>query len=251
MPEPQDTPDPAGPSGPPGPEGMRTAVANYVTALHRAYVAQADTFPPAARGRMPLLAGGGTVRVAAVGVRNLHLLATREDLGPLRGQEVELTGELPGLSWTLRFYDPVVVPALGLIDESVAPGYGEVKHALGLSTVIYHVVAQPGSGLTSHHAGHVGSGLASGHSAAARDFDTIRSRVRGRERLVDELVGAAAAGLPRAQALLARAIAPRDDAVAALADSPDPDPDAVRKALLASVGGRRDWTPRPPAEQAP
>jgi hypothetical protein len=79
-----------------------------------------------------------------------------------------------------------------------------------------------------------------------RDFDTIRSRVRGRESLVDELVGASVAGLPRAQALLARAIAPRDPAVVALAESATPDPDEVRKALLASVGGRRDWPPRPP-----
>jgi hypothetical protein len=221
---------------------MRAAVAEYVTALHRAYLAQADTFPPAVRGAMPLLAGGPLV-VAAVGARNLHLLATREALGPLRGQEVELTGSLPGLDWTLRFYDPVVVPALGLLDERDAPAYGEVKHALGLTTVVYHVVAQPGSGLTPHHAGHVGAGLASGHSAAARDFETIRSRVRGRERLVDELVGAAAAGLPRAQALLARAIAPHNEAVGALASATDPDPDEVRKALLASVGGRRAFVP--------
>ncbi|MCX6466953.1 MAG: hypothetical protein NTW05_25700 [Pseudonocardiales bacterium] len=228
------------------PEGMRAAVADYVTALHRAYLAQADTFPPAVRGAMPLLAGG-PLTVAAVGTRNLHLIGTREALGPLRGQEVALDGELPGLTWTLRFYDPVVTPALGLLDERDGPAYAEVKHALGVTTTAYHVVAQPGSGLTPHHAGHVGSGLAAGHSAAARDFETIRSRVRGRERLVDELIGAAAAGLPRAQALLARAIAPRDEAVGALADTPDPDPDVVRKALLASVGGRRDWTPKAPA----
>ncbi|MEK6441708.1 hypothetical protein [Pseudonocardia sp. T1-2H] len=227
------------------PMRMREAVAEYVTALHRSYLAQADTFPPAARGRMPLLTGG-PLHVVAIGVRNLHLLATREDLGPLRGQEVQHTGALPGLQWTLRFYDPVVVPALGLVDESVEPQYAEVRHALGLQTTVYHVVAQPGSGLTPHHAGHVGSGLASGHSAAIRDFDTIRSRVRGRESLVDELVGASVAGLPRAQALLARAIAPRDPAVAALAESATPDPDEVRKALLTSLGGRRDWTPRPP-----
>jgi hypothetical protein len=228
----------------PGPEGMRAAVADYVSALHRSYLAQADTFPPAVRGRMPLLAGGA-LTVAAVGARNLHLLATREGLGPLRGPEVEVVGSLPGLDWTLRFYDPVVTPALGLIDERDAPAYGEVRHALGITTTVYHVVAQPGSGLTPHHAGHVGSGLASGHSAAARDFETIRSRVRGREPLVDELVGAAAAGLPRAQALLARAIAPRNAAVAALAEAADPDPDAVRRALLDSVGGRREWHPEP------
>ena len=32
----------------------------------------------------------------------------------------------------------------------------------------------------------MGTGLAGGHSAVARDFETIRSRVRGREDLVDE-----------------------------------------------------------------
>jgi hypothetical protein len=230
----------------PGPEDMRAAVAGYVAALHRAYVAQADTFPPGVRGRMPLIAGG-PLTVAAVGARNLHLLATREGLGPLRGQEVELTGELPGLSWTLRFYDPVVAPALGSLDESDGPAYAEVRHALGISTTVYHVVAQPGSGLTPHHAGHVGTGLASGDSAAARDFETIRSRVRGRELLVDELVGATTAGLPRASALLAKAIVPHNRTVDALVAAADPDPVAIRKALLEAVGGRAGWTPEQPA----
>ena len=122
-----------------------------------------------------------------------------------------------------------------------------MRGALGVTTVVYHVVAQPGSGLTPHHAGHIGAGLAAGHTAAARDFETIRTRVPGREALVDELVGAAHAGLPRAEALLARAIAPRDEAVGALADAvlagASPDPDEVRKALLASVGGRSSWAP--------
>ena len=225
------------------PETMRAAVADYVTALHRAYLAQADTFAPAVRGAMPLLAGGPPITVAAVGVRNLHVLATREGLGPLRGQEVEVPGTLDGLAWTLRFYDPVVVPALGTLDEDDAPAYDGVKAALGIGTVVYHVVAQPGSGLTPHHAGHVGSGLASGHSAAARDFETIRSRVRGREHLVDELAGAATAGLPHAQALLATAISPHNAEVAEAASTLQPD--AIRAALLAAVGGRREWTPTP------
>jgi len=109
--------------------------------------------------------------------------------------------------------------------------------------VVYHFVAEPGAGLSAHHAAHVGTGLAGGHSAVARDFETIRSRVRGREQLVDEMAGAARAGLVHAQALLARAIAPRDEALAVLAAEPSPDPDAVRKALLSSVGGRTQWTP--------
>jgi len=160
------------------PEQMREAVARYVEEIHRAYVAQAMTFPAAVRGRMPLLAPG-PLTVAAVGARNLHVLATRDSLGPVREPEVELAGSVEGLSWTLRFFDPVVLPELSLIDESSGPAFGEVRHALGVSTVVYHFVASPGSGLSAHNAAHVGTGLAGGHSAAARDFETIRSRARG------------------------------------------------------------------------
>ena len=87
------------------------------------------------------------------------------------------------------------------------------------------------------------TGLAGGHSAAARDFETIRSRVRGREDLVDEMAGAASAGLVRAHAMLAAAIAPRNAALAAFAAEARPDPDAVRRELLAAVGGRTQWHP--------
>jgi len=232
------------------PEEMRRAVAGYVQEIHRAYLAQALTFPAGVRGRMPLLAGG-RLTVAAVAARNLHVLATTESLGPLQGPEVSLETEIEGLSWQLRFYDPVVVPSLALLDESVAPAFEEVRHALGIGTVAYHVVAQPGSGLSGHHASHVGTGLANGHSATARDVETIRARSRGREALVDEFAGAAFAGLRRAQALLAQAIAPRDAALGALAAQADPDPEQVRKALLASVGGRTQWTPPTPEEPAP
>lgn len=227
----------------PDPMEMRQAVARYVEGVHRAYLTQAATFPPAVQGRLPLVAAGH-LTVAAVGARNLHVLATTESLGPLRGQEVELPGELDGVVWTLRFYDPVVVPALGLIDESAGPASAEVRSALGISTVVYHLITQPGNGLAPHHAGHVGSGLASAHSSAARDFESIRSRVRGREVLVDEMEGAAVAGLARAQVLLARAIAPHNATVGAAAEASlrpgaTPDPDGVRRALLEAVGARR------------
>jgi hypothetical protein len=221
---------------------MRAAVARYVEEIHRAYLAQALTFPAAVRGGMPLLAPG-PLTVAAVGVRHLHLLATRDSLGPVREPEVELPGSLDGLSWTLRFYDPVVLPSLALVDETSEPAFGEVRHALGVTTVVYHLVASPGSGLSAHNAAHVGTGLAGGHSAVARDFETIRSRVRGREELVDEMAGAAAAGLVRAHALLAAAIAPRNAVLSALAASGRPDPEAVRRELLAAVGGRTQWSP--------
>lgn len=224
------------------PEQMREAVARYVEEIHRAYAAQALTFPAAVRGRMPLLAPG-PLTVAAVGAHNLHVLATRDPLGPVRGQEVELPGSVEGLSWTLRFFDPVVLPELALIDESAGPAFGEVRHALGVNTVVYHFVASPGSGLSAHAAAHVGTGLAGGHSAAARDFETIRSRLRGREELVDEMAGAAAAGLVRAHALLAVLLAPGSQALAAFAASAHPDPDEVRRELLAAVGGRKQWQP--------
>ena len=122
------------------PEQMRAAVARYVEEIHRAYVAQALTFPAAVRGRMPLLAGG-PLTVAAVGARNLHVLATRDSLGPVRSPEVELSGSVEGLSWTLRFFDSVVLPELALIDESTGPAFAEVRHALGVGTVVYHFVA--------------------------------------------------------------------------------------------------------------
>jgi hypothetical protein len=231
------------------PQGMRNAVAGYVTGIHDSYLAQAATFPPAVQGAMPLLKAG-PFRVAAVAVRSLHLVATTESLGPLHGQEVELAGEAgepTALRWTVRFFDPVVLPALGLIDETAGPAVAEVRRTLGISTVLYHLTASPGTTFNQHNAAHVGTGLASGDSAAARDFETIRQRARGREQLVDELAGAALAGLPRAQALLAAAIAPRDPAVAALAQQDAPDPGEIRKALLASVGGRTQWSPGEPA----
>src|ERR1700689_95710 len=228
------------------PEQMRAAVAHYVEEIHRAYVAQALTFPAAVRGQMPLLAPG-PLTVAAVGARNLHVLATRDSLGPVVSPEVELLGSVEGLSWTLRFFDPVVLPELALIDESAGPAFGEARHALGVGTVVYHFVAEPGTGLSGHQAAHVGTGLAGGHSAVDRDFETIRSRVRGREDLVDEMAGAATAGLVRAHAMLAAALAPYNAALAAFAAQVRPDPDAVRRELLAAVGGRTQWRP-PPGE---
>src|SRR6266567_3325051 len=168
------------------PEQMRTAVARYVEEIHRAYVAQALTFPAAVRGRMPLLAPG-PLTVAAVGARNLHVLATRDSLGPVRAPEVELAGAVAGLEWTLRFFDPVVLPELALIDESGEPAFAEVRHALGVRTVVYHFVASPGAGLSAHQAAHVGTGLAGGHSAAAR--------AAGRGRRADAVAAARGAGV--------------------------------------------------------
>jgi hypothetical protein len=177
--------------------------------------------------------------VLAAGARNLHVLATTDPLPAPTGPEVSLDDEIGDLRWRLRFYDPVVLPQLGMVDESAGPAFGPVRRVLGVSTVIYHLIVQPGSQLDGHQAGHAGAGLAMDHLADARDFESIRSRARGAESLVDEMESAAAAGLPRAQALLAteiaRRVAPWDEEVARAAASHDADPVAVRRALLAAV----------------
>jgi hypothetical protein len=103
----------------PTPETMRQAMLDYVHTVHQAYLSQADLQAPAIRGRMSLL--GKPFTVVAVGVQNLHVIATREPLPAPRGQEVEVGDNLADLDWTVRFYDPVVLPALGMIDESAGP----------------------------------------------------------------------------------------------------------------------------------
>jgi len=214
---------------------MRQAMADYVAALHQAYLSMASTQPPAVQGRMNLL--GEAFTVVAVGAGNLHVIATHQPLPSPQGKEVVIEDSVGPICWTLRFYDPTVLPGLGLIDETQGPASELVRRTLGITTHLYHLIVQPGSQLTGHHAGHAGAGLANSHIAEARDFESIRSRSRGREAVVDEMEGAALAGLVRAQALLAREIAPWDEAVRQIAATDHPDPGDLRKALLAAVRG--------------
>ena len=211
-----------------GPEAMRQAMADYVRALHQAYLDAVETLPPAERGRLPLIAAG-RITVAAVGVRMLHVIGTVEELPSPRGPEVEVHDSIPPLEWSLRFFDPVVTPALGLIDESDGPDHDEVRRALGIRTVVYHLAVPPGGSLTTHHALHAGTGLAHAHASAARDFDALRAHAPGRESLIDEMQGASIAGLSRAQAALAQAIAP---GLGGVSVDPPTDPHEVRRSLL-------------------
>jgi hypothetical protein len=213
---------------------MRAAMADFVAAVHEAYLAQARLLPPAERARLPLLEAA-RLSVAAAGARNLHVVATQERFPAPVGEEVELAGQADGLAWSLRFFDPVVLPVLGLVAEASGPEPEEVRRVLGIRTYLYHLVVEPGSELTPHHATHAGTGLASAHATAARDLEAIRAHAPGRQQLVDELAGAAVAGLVRAQALLAREIAPDDEGVAAAAAAPSPEPDALRAALLRAL----------------
>jgi hypothetical protein len=216
------------------PQQMRQAMADFVAAVHEAYLAQARLLPPAEQARLPLLQAP-RLTVAAAGARNLHVIGTAERFPAPVGQEVEVAGEADGLAWELRFFDPVVLPVLGLVAEADGPAPEEVRRVLGVGTYLYHLVVEPGSQLTPHHATHAGTGLASAHAAAARELETIRAHAApGRQALVDELAGATTAGLVRAQALLARELAPGDEAVATATD-----PAAIRAALVSALRGPR------------
>ncbi len=217
----------------PAPEAMRTAMADYVRAVHQAYLDAAAPLPPAERGRLPLIAAG-SVTVLAVGARNLHVLATVEALPAPQGPEVQVADSIGDLAWQLRFFDPVIVPSLGLVDESVEPQPQGVREVLGVRTVVYHLTVPPGGGLSPHHALHAGTGLAHSHAAAHRDFDSIAALVPGQADLVAEMRGAAVAGLPAAQVLLARAIAPASPELAELPVS-GADADDTRRALLVAL----------------
>jgi hypothetical protein len=205
-------------------------MAGFVAELHRTYRDETRVMPPAAQGRLPLLRG--PFWVAAVGVRNLHVVATGEPLGARGDGQVEVRGSMPPLEWTLRFYDVTVLPALGAVDEGGRPAVAAVRRALGITTWYYHVVVEPGSPLDGHRAMHVGAGLANAHAGAASDFDAMRRQAADREELVNEMEAAATAGLRRAQAMLAAAIAPGDERVADLARGPAADPGELRRAVL-------------------
>jgi hypothetical protein len=227
---------------------MRQAMADFVAAVHEAYLAQARLLPPAEQARLPLLRAE-RLTVAAAGARNLHVIGTSERFPAPVGQEVELASEADGLAWKLRFFDPVVLPELGLVAEADGPAPEEVRRVLGVGTYLYHLVVEPGSQLTPHHATHAGTGLASAHATAARELETIRSHAPGRQELVDELAGATTAGLVHAQSLLARELAPGDQAVAAATD-----PAAIRAALVRALrGGPRGavWTAEDPPAPGP
>ncbi|MBI1351501.1 MAG: hypothetical protein GC156_10315 [Actinomycetales bacterium] len=210
-----------------GPEAMRAALTGYVRAVHQAYLEVADALPPGDRGRLPLLTTD-RLTVAAIGTRYLHVLATADPFAAPTGHEVEIVDEMGPLHWRLRFFDPLLVPALDRVDETAGPRPEDVRGVLGVRTVVYHMSVPPGGGLTPHHAQHAGTGLAHSHAAASRDYASIRALADDRD-LVDQMQGAEVAGLPRAVTALARELlgdsgAFRDDA--------DAGSDQVRRAVL-------------------
>lgn len=210
------------------PEQMRAAMAAYVEAVHHAYADAVATLAPADRGRMPLIRCG-TFTVAAVGTRYLHVVATADPLPEPLGPEVEVVGETDGLCWRLRFFDPVIVPGLGLLDESAEPAQAEVRALLGVRTHLYHLAVAPGGGLSAHHAQHAGTGLGHTHAAAERDYASLAQLLPSKARLVEEMHGSEVAGLPAAVLLIARALAPSSSA---LGECSVDDADATRARRL-------------------
>ncbi len=181
-----------------GPEAMRELVRDYVSALHATYLDHVRHLPPAERAGLPLVSAQ-EVTVIAAASRRLHLVATLDTLPPLRGPEVAFDDDYLGVHWTLRFYDPSVLPELGLLSEDTP---AEVRRVLGVTDTAYHLTVDVGGGLGAHHAQHSGVALANLHTKTARDLDRVRRALPGQQNSVDELGVCVRAGLDRAAALL-------------------------------------------------
>lgn len=208
------------------PEQMRSAMADYVRAIHQAYLDAANPLPPADRGRLPLFTDRPFTVIAA-GTRYLHVLATTDALPAPTGPEVRMDDHIDGLTWTLRFYDPVVAPGLGLIDENDSAQPTQVRDTLGVRSVLYHLSVPPGSGLTPHHAQHAGTGLAHSHAAADRDFTTMAGLRPGAGELIAEMHAAHVNSMPTALRLLANELIGRD-----IIESSTTDVESIRRKAL-------------------
>lgn len=216
-------------SSTPAPEDMRAAMAGYVRATHQAYLEASEPLSPGDRNRLPLYAAP-EFTVAAVGARNLHIIGTTENLPAPRGHEVIIEDSVGQLQWKLRFFDPTVIPDLGIIQESESPATSQIQDALGIRSTVYHLSIPPGSGLSEHHAHHAGTGLAHAHAAAIRDFDTILALSPHHSELVFEMNSAFVNGMPNAHSLLAQEILPQLEI-----DSQDFN--VVRRALIKALRG--------------
>ena len=210
-----------------GPEGMRQLVRDYVWTVHATYLDHVKHLPPGVRATLPLVAAD-QLTVAAAAARRLHLVAVTTPLPAGAPHEVAITDEHGGTSWTTRFYDPTVLPALGVLgDDSPA----DVRRVLGVAGTVYHLTVEPGGGLDAHHAQHTGVALANQHARTVRQLERLRVLLPHRTGLVDELGTCAALRLDHAAALLGRELAGIE---------PEPGTSAadVLDAVVARVGRR-------------
>lgn len=177
---------------------MRDLVGDYVHALHATYVDHVSHLPPVERAALPLMATDRLTVIAAAAHR-LHLVATTDRLPPVQGPEVSLPGEYGGVSWTVRFFDATVLPALGLLANDQP---NEVRRVLGVTDSVYHLTVSVGGGLGTHHAQHSGVALANQHAKVLRDLDRLRHALPQQSGALDELGTCVRCGLDRAAALL-------------------------------------------------
>ena len=125
------------------PDQMRRAAAQFIAAVHASYLGESAALTSAARGRAAPAIRWALSRVAAVGTRYLHVVASTEDLAPRLGAgEASIEDSRAPLSWVTRFYDPVVLPRLGELDEAAGPAIGQ-QAAPELEQVRRALVARP------------------------------------------------------------------------------------------------------------
>lgn len=178
---------------------MRELVRDYVHAVHSTYLDHVRHLPPAERGALPLVAAS-EITVVAAAAQQLHLVATTDPLPGIHGPEVQVVDDYLGVTWTVRFFDPSVLPDLGLLTNDDATA---VRRAVGIANSIYHLTVAVGGGLSGHHAQHSGVALANQHAKIGRDLDRVRQSLPRQTGLVDELGVCVRIGLDRAAALLA------------------------------------------------
>lgn len=186
------------------PEGLRASLTAYVAALHQAYLDGVRDVTPAEAARLPLCREPFTV--AIVGTRHLHVIALVDRLPEPTGPEVVIEDSLPGMQWSVRFFDPVVLPSLAVISEPDGPDPQAVREALGIASVLYHLALPPGSGLTPHHALHAGTGLVHAHLVRDREYTRIREAFPDHHRLIAQMRSADEIGLDIATSALAQVL---------------------------------------------
>ncbi len=178
---------------------MRTAVRDYIWAVHTTYLDHVQQWPPAERAALPLLAADELTVVAAAATR-LHLIATTDALPEPVGPEVRFTDEHRGTRWSVRFFDPSILPELGILGDDQPSA---VRQVIGLADTVYHLTVSVGGGLTEHHAQHSGVALANSHASQLRAVEKLRHALYTQQQSVDELASCTRLGLHRAAALLA------------------------------------------------
>jgi hypothetical protein len=139
--------------------GLRGTLAEYVAAVHAAYV---DTIRARDAELTDLPLTDEPFSVAVLAGSDLHIVATRDELPPLRPHEepVDAEAHVEGagavLRWRVRFLDASVLPALGAPDV-------DPLEAAGLAGVLYHLIVTSAGSIDVHQARHAGTGLAHAH----------------------------------------------------------------------------------------